>query len=163
MFWWLHSRDVQYRIISSTENIEMSCVELRNIFLEKNKKIPYNHLEDYDYVKLLYENAKIKKYSVKKTQKRTKDENIFEDINMFLREMESEGVFEEVETESDYYEDYRWEERSRHQHHIYSGQNSDYSFWSLDDQSFLSDSTSQYSDLLRLQARHLYVQLWVFL
>ena len=47
----------------------MSCVELRNLFLEKNKKIPYNHLEDYDYVKLLYENAKIKKYSEKKTQK----------------------------------------------------------------------------------------------
>ena len=136
----------------------MSYVELRNIFLEKNKKIPYNHLEDYDYLKLLYENAKIKKYSEKKTQKRNKDENTFENIYMFLREMESEGVFEEVEAESDYYEDYRWEERTRQQHQIYSGQNSDYSFWSLDEQSFLSDSTSHYSDLLRLQARHLYVQ-----
>ena len=154
---------VQYRFISWTENIEMSCVELRNMFLEKNKKIPYNHLEDYDYVKLLYENAKIKKYSEKKTPKRNKDENTFEDIYMFLREMESEGVFEEVEAENNYYEEYLWEERTRHQHQIYSGQNSDYSFWSLDEQSFLSESISQYSDLLRLQARHLYVQLWVFL
>ena len=90
MFWWLHFYDVQYRIISWTGNITMSCVELRNLFLEKNKKIPYNHLEDYDYVKLLYENAKIKKYSEKKTQKRNKDENTFENIYMFLREMESE-------------------------------------------------------------------------
>ena len=136
----------------------MSCVELRNMFLEKNKKIPYNHLEDYDYCKLLYENAKIKKHSEKKILKRKKEENVFEDIYMFLREMESEGVFEEVEVESNYYEEYRWEERTRQQHQIYSGQNSDYSFWSLDERSFLSDSTSQYSDLLRLQSRHLYVQ-----
>ena len=95
----------------------------------------------------------------------TKDENKFEDIYMFLREMESEGVFEEVdsESESDYYEHHpldSWEERTRRQHQVYSAQNSDYSFWSLDDwsSSFLSESVSQYSDLLRLQSRNLYVQ-----
>ena len=133
------------------------------MFLEKNKKIPYNHLEDYDYVKLLYENAKIKKYSEKKTPKRNKDENTFEDIYMFLREMESEGVFEEVDSESEMNEHHpldSWEERTRRQHQVYSAQNSDYSFWSLDDwsSSFLSESVSQYSDLLRLQSRNLYVQ-----
>ena len=91
----------------------MSCVELRNIFLEKRKKIPYNHLEDYDYCKLLYENARKKKSSQKRVQEGRREDNRFEDIQMFLREMESEGVFEEVETESDYYEYYQlssWEE-----------------------------------------------------
>ena len=143
----------------------MSCVELRNIFLDKQKKIPYNHLEDYDYCKLLYENARNKKYSQKNARNGTKDENKFEDIYMFLREMESEGVFEEVdsESESDYYEHHpldSWEERTRRQHQVYSAQNSDYSFWSLDDwsSSFLSESVSQYSDILRLQSRNLYVQ-----
>ena len=141
----------------------MSCVELRNIFLEKRKKIPYNHLEDYDYCKLLYENARKKKSSQKKIQEVRREDNRFEDIQMFLREMESEGVFEEVENESDYYEYYQlssWEERSRQQHQVYSGLNSDYSFWSLDDwsPSNLSESISEYSDLLRFQSRYLYVQ-----
>ena len=113
--------------------------------------------------KFLYENARSKKSSPKKA-KDSRDENRFEDIHMFLREMESVGVFDEVETESDYYYEFyqvdSWEERTRRQHCVYSAQNSDYSFWSLDDwtPSLLSDSTSQYSDLLRFQSRNLYVQ-----
>ena len=158
------SPGVQYGIISSTDN--MSCVELRNIFMEKKKKISNNHLEDYDYCKLLYENAKNKKYSQRSNRSGSQEENRFENIYMFLRDMESGGAFQELETDStNYYQSYQfnsWEERSRRQHEVHSAQNSDYSFWSLDEfsssSSFLSESTSQYSDLLRLQSRHLYVQ-----
>ena len=38
--------------------MNLNCTEIKNIFEEKPRKGRVNHLDDYEYVRLLYENAK---------------------------------------------------------------------------------------------------------
>ena len=159
----------------------MNCVELRNMFTEKPRK--YNHIEDYEYCKFLYENAKRRK-SIEGSQSTIyAEDGKFDNIHMFLRDMEKSGAFDyetnyayqEEDCSDVYWRNSRgssWDDllRARRQHRVHSSDNSDYSFWSLDATgtsrrsstgSYQNNSfseTSNYTELLRLQSRYFYVQ-----
>ena len=152
----------------------MNCVELKKkIFFEKPRK--YNHIEDYEYCKFLYENAKRRKSIEGRESIIYEEESKFNNIHTFLRNIEKSGAFE-YETNYAYQEDYsevywknskgsgNWDEllQARRQHRVHSSDNSDYSFWSLDastgsNQNNSLSETSNYTELLRLQSRYFYV------
>ena len=77
--------------------MNLNCTEIKNIFEEKPKKGRVNNLDDYDYVRLLYENAKgnaRRKILEKTSTVHHSGEKKFADIHMFLRDMEVNGVFD---------------------------------------------------------------------
>ena len=76
--------------------MNLNCTEIKNIFEEKPKKGRVNNLDDYDYVRLLYENAKgnARRKSLEKTSTVHSGEKKFADIHMFLRDMEVNGAFD---------------------------------------------------------------------
>lgn len=162
--------------------MSLNCTEIKNIFVEKQKKGGASHLEDYEYCRLLYENAKgnARRKSLERNSAEHKQESKFNNIHLFLRELEDSGAFEEEEEwgssssgSGDYYDlcysggaasglSYEELARARRQRRVHSSHNSDYSFWSLDTsrRSETADTAAtegNYSDLLRLQSRYFYV------
>lgn len=164
--------------------MSLNCAEIKGMFVESKKKINKNHIEDYEYCRLLYENAKRRKrFDGRNYQHYTRSDSTrkFANIHMFLKELETEGAFDNdaYMSDSDYSE--IWCGRSegssrvssltneelilaRRKQKVHSSQNSDYSFWSLNS-SIVSRSNSfnnpglesNYTDLLRLQSRYFYV------
>ena len=159
--------------------MNLNCTEIKNMFEEKPRKGRVNHLDDYEYVRLLYENAKgnARRKSLERTSSVYSEEKTFADIHMFLREMEGRGAFDNdsyhsngSEYSSIYYDPLRrspglsFEEfvAARRQRRVHSSTNSDYSFWSLNSSAAgtnesTAEPSSNYSDLIRLQSRHFYV------
>lgn len=165
--------------------MSLNCAEIKNMFVEKpRKEITTNHIENYDYCRLLYENAKRRKsFQNRNSNIYMKEERKFNDVYTFLRELEVEGAFEDDSSDTDYSDIY-WTGRktsglgigelmrARRQHRVHSSDNSDYSFWSLDASvtsgygsgsgyagvnSPMSDQLmSNYSDLLRIQSKYFY-------
>ena len=162
--------------------MSLNCAELKNLFMEKPKRdIANNHIENYDYCRLLYENAKRRKSLERRNSNIDKEERKFNDVYTFLRELEVEGAFADDESDTDYYSDVYWTGRkssglgfgelirARRQHRVHSSDNSDYSFWSLDgsvtsgygsgsgyNNSMSDPLMSNYSDLLRIQSKYFY-------
>ena len=164
--------------------MSLNCIEIKNLFIEDRKKINENHIEDYEYCRLLYENAKRRKSIEGRGQnKLRRSEAKFVDIHGFLSEMEIEGAFDNDAyiSDSDYSE--IWcdagsrgsssfrrsssvsdEElmEARRKKRVHSSHNSDYSFWSLNStlQSPVSNTStyeSNYSHLIRMQSRYFYM------
>ena len=79
--------------------MSLNCTEIKNIFVEKQKKGGASHLEDYEYCRLLYENAKgnARRKSLERNSAEHKQESKFNNIHLFLRELEDSGAFEEEE------------------------------------------------------------------
>ena len=159
--------------------MNLNCTEIKNMFEEKPRKGRVNHLDDYEYVRLLYENAKgnARRKSLERTSNVHSEEKKFADIHMFLREMEVNGAFDNYAYDSNgseyssLYSDPRrrspglsFDEfvAARQQRRVHSSTNSDYSFWSLNSSAAgtnesLAEPASNYSDLIRLQSRYFYV------
>ena len=164
--------------------MSLNCAEIRNLFTDKPKKIAYNHLEDYDYCRLLYENAKRRKSLENNKTNVSSEVAKFNDIHQFLLDMKVNGAFEEDyssgESDCDYSDVYWTQGRNNHledilrlrrQNRVHSSDNSDYSFWSLDASAVSNRRTSNsftnynismtehsnYSELLRVQSKYFYV------
>ena len=83
--------------------MSLNCTELRNMFEEKPRKGRVNHLDDYEYCRLLYETAKgnARRKSVERSKEevvmmmKEEEENKYSDIRVFLREMEETGVIDQ--------------------------------------------------------------------
>ena len=149
------------------------------MFEEKPRKGRVNHLDDYEYVRLLYENAKgnARRKSLERTSNVHSEEKKFADIHLFLREMEDNGAFDNYAYDfngSEYSYHYSDSRRrspglsfdefvaARQQRRVHSSTNSDYSFWSLNSSAAgtnesMGEPASNYSDLIRLQSRYFYV------
>ena len=84
--------------------MNLNCTEIRNLLEEKPKKGRVNNLDDYDYVRLLYENAKgnARRKVLEKTSTVHLGEKKFADIHMFLRDMEINGAFNNDASYSSY-------------------------------------------------------------
>ena len=162
--------------------MSLNCAEIKGKFVESKKKLNKNHIEDYEYCRLLYENAKRRKSLEGRNHfNRSQDNRKFADIHIFLRELETEGAFDydAYMLDSDYSEIWCGRSRgpsgasslndedlilARRKQKVHSSQNSDYSFWSLNS-SVVSRSNSfnnpglesNYTDLLRLQSRYFYM------
>ena len=83
--------------------MSLNCTELLNMFEEKPRKGRVNHLDDYEYCRLLYETAKgnARRKSVERSKEevvmmmKEEEENKYSDIRVFLREMEETGVIDQ--------------------------------------------------------------------
>ena len=86
------------------KRMNLNCTEIRNLLEEKPKKGRVNNLDDYDYVRLLYENAKgnARRKILEKTSTVHSGEKKFANIHMFLRDMELNGAFNKDASYSPY-------------------------------------------------------------
>lgn len=137
----------------------MTCPHLSCVSSNKKKQVYKTTLDDYEYCKILYENARSRKKD--STTQQAKCVSKFENVQSLLQDMVAER---KCFDNGGYHED-DYDYVGSFSKKIHSSKNSDYSFWSLDGaESFTSSEsesssygpTQMYSDLIRNQSKYFY-------